>query len=140
MVSLCTVKNLLVISIWTIIFFVVQVQSNLNSEQLVSNDFLFNLNLPEAEEALYHDVGHSRVRRDDVDNIRHLYDEERVYPHSQEEKDEILNLHREYRSLAGASNMEYMVRDNYNYSFCSNTIYFVCLCNYLCNIYCILVA
>ena len=92
----------------TAVYLVVQVTSN--SEPLESKNVLLDLlevELAEGEDAS--DDNAALVKRADVSMIRHLYDEARVNPHSQSEKDAILNKHREYRKAAGASNMEYMV-------------------------------
>ena len=81
------------------------------SELTILNELesLFNLNAEEYVQ--FESEEHGRVKRADVSQIRHLYDEARVNPHSQAEKDAILAKHREYRSSTTpeASNMEYMV-------------------------------
>ena len=54
----------------------------------------------------------SRMKRAGVSEIKHLWDESKIVPHSEQEKEDILKKHNEYRggvSSPSASNMEYMV-------------------------------
>ena len=94
----------------TLVFFLVLIEKG-KSDLTVLNELesLFNLNAEEYVQ--FESEEHRRFRRADVSQIRHLYDEARVNPHSQAEKDAILAKHREYRSSTTpeASNMEYMV-------------------------------
>ncbi|XP_072013924.1 uncharacterized protein [Amphiura filiformis] len=86
-----------------IILFLINVICRPNAEQVDSDKSDFNLNFEDFKENL-------RVKRADVSKIRHLYHEERINEHSQDEKDAILAKHIEYRSRTNpeASNMEYM--------------------------------
>ena len=54
----------------------------------------------------------SRMKRAGVSEIKHLWDESKIVPHSEQEKEDILKKHNEYRggvSSPSASNIEYMV-------------------------------
>ena len=56
-----------------------------------------------------------RLKREDVSKIEHLYDDTRIYEHSEAEKAAILEGHNTYRSSSTpeASNMEYMVSGSF---------------------------
>ena len=99
------------IKVLVILVFILVLIEKGKSDLTVLNDLesLFNSNVEENEK--FESEEHWRVKRADVSQIRHLYDEARVNPHSQAEKDAILAKHREYRSstIPEASNMEYMV-------------------------------